>query len=164
MTDTVEIVNNKFIDDKTFYILRNEGWGYVQNFVEYDKNILNLEKEYIPGNGEGASCQVIYKFVKKEVVDENKFNKRKNVCSDQFNILNESNETLQIKFISNNGRWIHTKYYYVDMFNKTIKSNDSQLEYITKTKKINNVQNAENINLNSNEVQTNKVQKKCIVL
>ena len=123
MTDTVEIVNNKFIDDKTFHILRNEGWGYVENSVEYDKNILSLEKEYIPGNGEGANCKVIYKFeIVKDQIDQS-------VQTDQtVQPINKSDKKIiQIKFITDDGKYTYNEYYYVDSQNKKLKSVGSQI-------------------------------------
>lgn len=141
MTDTVEIVNNKFIDDKTFHILRNEGWGYVQNFVEYDKNILNLETEYIPGNGEGAGCQVIYKF---KIIKHQPVQSVQSVQTDQLvqtnplvqtvqsdqsvQPINKSDKNItQIKFITDNDRYTYNEYYHVDLQNKKLKSVGSQI-------------------------------------
>jgi len=53
---TIEIKDNKF------QILRYEGFGYVQNICNYDKNIFNLKISYQPNGLEGGNCKTIYDF------------------------------------------------------------------------------------------------------
>lgn len=58
----------KIIDNK-FEIIRYEGFGYVQNSCNYNKNIFKLEITYEPNMElEGGSCKTIYSF---EIIKKN---------------------------------------------------------------------------------------------
>ncbi len=53
------------IKDNVFQIIRYEGFGYVKNMCEYDKEIFKLEKTIVSNsnlNLESNSSQTIYKF------------------------------------------------------------------------------------------------------
>lgn len=51
-----------FIVDNKFEIIRYEGFGYVKNICNYDKNIFKLEISYQPSRLEGGNCKTIYSF------------------------------------------------------------------------------------------------------
>lgn len=58
----------KIIDNK-FEIIRYEGFGYVQNSCNYNKNIFNLQISHQPNMElEGGSCKTIYSF---EIIKKN---------------------------------------------------------------------------------------------
>jgi|LakMenE01Jun11ns_1017448.scaffolds.fasta_scaffold9849921_1 hypothetical protein len=46
-----------------FSISRSEGWGYVENTCEFDKDTFELlDITYVPSPFEGGNCQVTYHF------------------------------------------------------------------------------------------------------
>jgi hypothetical protein len=56
-TNIIQLTNN------IFSITRSEGWGYVENICEFDKEIFELiDKNYVPSQLEGGNCQVTYNF------------------------------------------------------------------------------------------------------
>lgn len=61
--------NQLEVSDTTFEIVRSEGWGYVQNYCNYDKNILELEILYEASPLEGGNCKATYKFITKKKTD-----------------------------------------------------------------------------------------------
>lgn len=64
--------NNIPISNNKFEIIRYEGFGYVTNICNYDKNIFNLEVKYIPSELEGGNCKVIYTFT---IIEKDNFTK-----------------------------------------------------------------------------------------
>lgn len=52
MSSNTEII----VSDNVFEIIRSEGWGYVQNYCYYDKDILKLETHTTPALLEGGYC------------------------------------------------------------------------------------------------------------
>lgn len=56
-TNIIQVTNNAFT------ITRSEGWGYVQNICEYDKDVFELIcTKNVPSPLEGGSCHVTYHF------------------------------------------------------------------------------------------------------
>lgn len=53
----------------TFTITRSEDWGYVQNYVKYDKEALELTTYNQASSLEGGACKVNYKFTVKKDKD-----------------------------------------------------------------------------------------------
>ena len=62
------------ITNNIFSIKRSEGWGYVQNICEFDKDIFELiNTKNIPSPLEGGNCEVIYNFRIKQTVNSNSY-------------------------------------------------------------------------------------------
>lgn len=62
------------IIDNIFYITRSEGWGYVENICEFDKEIFELiDKKNVPSPLEGGNCEVTYKFKIKQTDKPNSY-------------------------------------------------------------------------------------------
>lgn len=62
------------ITNNIFSIIRSEGWGYVQNICEFDKEIFELiGTKNIPSPLEGGNCEVIYNFKIKQTDKPNSY-------------------------------------------------------------------------------------------
>jgi len=60
-TNIIQVTNN------IFSITRSEGWGYVQNICEFDKDIFDLiGTKNVPSPLEGGNCEVTYHFKLKQ--------------------------------------------------------------------------------------------------
>ena len=106
----IQIINNKF------EIIRYEGFGYVQNICNYDKNIFKLDKFYEPNGLEGGSCKTIYLF---EVVKKD-------------NLINSINSfKSRIEFIEDYSDYnYHTFYEYNQNSNSVYKINETESKTI----------------------------------